>query len=179
MKNLRRLEVADEDLYVSAQERKVLASRGYVEVNDVSANTIADSDSGNNSCATANSKSANDPCVVANQGPTRKLGTLVESTIEITDGIRLVIAPIPSSHVKGSLCVIVNDEYLLIGDAFYCSAKGYNVSLLADEIRCLKELSFTKVIMSHDEKIYSREESISELEGIYGRRSKDDPYVSI
>jgi glyoxylase-like metal-dependent hydrolase (beta-lactamase superfamily II) len=106
-------------------------------------------------------------------------GTIVKSPMSIEDGISLTICPIPSSHAKGSLCVIVNDEYLLIGDAFYCSAKGYNVSLLADEIRCLKELSFTKVIMSHDEKIYSREESISELEGIYGRRSKDDPYVSI
>ena len=138
MKNLQRLDVSDQELFLTAQDRQALGA----------------------------------------YAPSKQ-GTIVESQVEINDGIKLIIAPIPSSHAKGSLGVIVDDEYLLIGDAFYCSAKGYNVSLLSDEIRALKALSFTKVIMSHDEKIYSRDEVISQLEEIYGRRQKDNPYIQI
>ena len=138
MKNLRRLEVADEYLYITAQDRKVLGTYA--------------------------------PSI---------LGTIVSAPIEINDGVKLVIAPMPSSHAKGSLGVVVDGEYLILGDGFYSSAKGYNVSLLADQIRVLKALSFTKVIMSHGEKIYSRDEVIAELEGYYAKRTKDSPYIPL
>ena len=49
-----------------------------------------------------------------------------------------------------------------MGDSFYCSKKGYNVSLLHDEIALLERLSFSKVLLSHDDKIYTREEILSE-----------------
>ncbi len=143
MKNLRRLEISDEDLYITAQSRKVLATESYR------------SECGN------------------------KLGTIVTLPIEIIDGVKILITPIPSSHAKGSLGVVVDDEYLIIGDGYYCSSKGYNVSLLAEQIRCLKDLSFTKVIMSHEEKIYSKDEVIASLEEIYGQRTKDCPYISV
>ena len=154
MKNLRRLEVADEELYITTQDRKVLGTQAY------NAESI---DAGDGR------KASNFP----------KLGTLVDSPVEIHDGVKLVIAPMPSSHAKGSLGVIVDDEYLILGDGFYCSSKGYNVSLLADQIKTLKALSFTKVIMSHDETVYSRDEVIAELEGYYAKRTKDSPYIPL
>lgn len=104
-------------------------------------------------------------------------GTIVKSPMSIEDGISLTICPIPSSHAKGSLCVTIDNEYLFLGDAFYCSIKGYNVSLLYDEIQTLKGLSFTKAVMSHDEKIYSRDEIISRLESIYAKKDKSSPYI--
>lgn len=155
MKNLKRLDVSDNELLLTVQDRKVLATKAYC---DVSIDAAEDENGSNGSTGL-------------------KLGTIVEKTVEIRDGVKLVICPIPSSHAKGSLGVIVDDEYLFLGDGFYGSAKGYNVSLLSDEIRTLKGLSFTKVIMSHDEKIYSRDEVISELEGFYAKRTKDSPYI--
>ena len=143
MKNLRRLVVADEDLFISAQSRKVLATGAYT---------------------------AEMP---------RKSGIIVTDKVEISDGVRLVIVPMPSSHAKGSLAVSVDEEYLFLGDGFYCSSKGYNVSLLSEQIKALKDLSFTRVIMSHDEKVYSRDEVISELEAIYGKRTKESPYIAV
>ena len=104
---------------------------------------------------------------------------IVDEPLIIDDGIRIGIYPVPSSHAKGSLLVTVGDEYLFLGDSFYCSSKGYNVSLLFDEIRLLKDLKYNKVIMSHDDKIYSKEEIVSELESIYLRKEKNNPYISI
>ncbi|MCR5556169.1 MAG: MBL fold metallo-hydrolase [Butyrivibrio sp.] len=154
MKNLRRLDVVDEELYLTAQDRRVLATDAYNP-------ELLDEGDGQ--------KPVNFP----------KLGTLVESPTEIRDGVMLVIAPIPSSHAKGSLGVIVDDEYLILGDGYYSSAKGYNVSLLSEEIKTLKALSFTRVIMSHDETVYSRDEVIAELESYYAKRTKDSPYIPI
>ncbi|SFC43745.1 MBL fold metallo-hydrolase [Butyrivibrio sp. YAB3001] len=106
-------------------------------------------------------------------------GTLVQNNIEIDDGVKIRIVPLPNSHAKGALCVMVNDEYLVLGDSFYCSKRGYNVSLLHDEIAVLEEFSFSKVLLSHDEKIYAREEILSELKYIYKNREKGNPYISI
>ena len=97
----------------------------------------------------------------------RSTGTVVTQPLEIVDGVKLLIVPMPSCHSKGSLVVAVNDEYLFMGDSFYCSQKGYNASILSEQIRCLKSISFTKVVLSHDEKVYTRDEIISELEAFY------------
>ncbi len=140
MKNLRRLQVDDENLYLTEQTRKVLDAPVYKEISV-------------------------------------KKGTLVTAAITLSDGIEITVFPIPSSHAKGSLGVIADREFLFLGDSFYSSAKGYNVSLLYDEIKTLKEVSFTKVIMSHDEKIYSRDEIIGELESYYAKREKSNPFI--
>lgn len=105
-------------------------------------------------------------------------GNIVKQTIEINDGINLKIIPIPNSHAKGSLAVVVNDLYLLIGDSLYCNSKGYNVSLLNAEIRLLKELNYSYVISSHKDKVYEKDTVIKELEFYYSKRSKDKPYIS-
>jgi glyoxylase-like metal-dependent hydrolase (beta-lactamase superfamily II) len=142
MKNLRRLDVNDNDLYLTEQTRKVLDAPVYKE------NYV-------------------------------KKGTIVSAPLTLNDGIRITVFPVPSSHAKGSLGVIADDKYLFLGDSFYSSAKGYNVSLLFDEIKTLKEMSFSKVIMSHDEKIYSREEVMGELENYYEKRQKNHPFILI
>ena len=142
MKNLKRLDISEDMLFLGDHTEKILESRVY-----------------------------SDEFV--------KCGTVVKKSLEMTDGIKLQICPIPSSHAKGSLGVIVCNEYLLIGDGYYCSSKGYNVSLLHDEISVLKSLDFTKVIMSHDEKVYSKEEILSELEAIYAKKDKSSPFIIV
>ena len=73
----------------------------------------------------------------------------------------------------------VNDEYLIIGDAFYSNVKGYNVSLLSEEIKLLKELDFRYVLMSHKDKLHEKDEIISILEKVFKKREKDNPYISV
>ena len=106
-------------------------------------------------------------------------GTEVDSKVVIEDGVNIVIVPIPNSHAKGSLCVTVNDEYLILGDAFYSNIKGYNVSLLSEEIKLLKELKYSYVLMSHKDKAHGKEEIISILEKIYNKREKDNPFIPV
>lgn len=113
---------------------------------------------------------------------TRKVynkGTVIKEPFEIKDGVTLKVFPIANSHAKGSLCVTVNDEYLFIGDSYYCSAKGYNVSLLHDEIEFLRNLVFTKAICSHEEVIHTKEEILSELEECYSKRETGNPYIKL
>ena len=67
-------------------------------------------------------------------------GNVIKDKYEINDGINLKIISIPNSHAKGSLCLLINNEYLLIGDSLDGNRNGLNVSLLYDEIKLLKEL---------------------------------------
>lgn len=113
-------------------------------------------------------------------GYTRKYtgkGTEVKEKIVIEDGVKIVIAPLPNSHAKGSLCVTVGDEYLIIGDAFYSSSKGYSVSLLGEEIKTLKSLEFKEVLMSHKQRMHPREIVIGSLEKFFAQREKGIPYI--
>ena len=115
-------------------------------------------------------------------GYTRKgvgYGTEITSQTVIDDGIKLVITPIPNSHAKGSLCVAVNDEYLIMGDAFYSNVKGYNVSQLGEEIKLLKNLEYKYVLMSHKEKLHEKNEVIKILEDIFSKREKDNPFIQV
>ena len=105
-------------------------------------------------------------------------GNKCQNMIEINDGINLKIIPLPNSHSKGSLILIVNDEYLFVGDALYSNRNGYNVSLLNEEIRILKELKYDKVLVSHENNIYSKEEILMELEYFYSKRDKNKPNIS-
>ena len=109
---------------------------------------------------------------------TLKKGTIVDSEITISDGQEIRIIPIKNSHAKDSLCVVVNNEYLFLGDAFYSTMKGYNVSLLHDEIALLESIPFSKAVFSHDNSIYDRDYVIGSLKEIFGKRQKDNPYIS-
>ncbi len=106
-------------------------------------------------------------------------GTVITEKTVIDDGVNITILPIPNSHAKGSLCVVVNSEYLIMGDAFYSNVKGYNVSLLSDEIRLLKSIDHRYVLLSHKSKIHDREEITGLLEKTYMLRKKDEPFIPI
>lgn len=106
-------------------------------------------------------------------------GNVIKDIYEINDGINIKIISIPNSHAKGSLCVIINNKYLLIGDALYSNRYGYNVSLLNEQLKLLKKLEFEYVISSHKKKMYSKDNIIHELEYYYSKRSKDKPYISL
>ena len=104
-------------------------------------------------------------------------GNVVNDIFEINDGINLKIIHIPNSHAKGSLCLIVNDEYLLIGDSLDGNRNGLNVSLLYDEIKLLKSLNYKYILTSHDDVIYNKDEVIKDLEYYYSKREKNKPYI--
>ncbi len=104
-------------------------------------------------------------------------GNVVNDIFEINDGINLKLIHIPNSHAKGSLCLIVNDEYLLIGDSLDGNRNGLNVSLLYDEIKLLKSLNYKHILTSHDDVIYNKDEIIKNLEYYYSKREKNKPYI--
>lgn len=106
-------------------------------------------------------------------------GTVIKEPMHIEDGVFMDILPLPSSHAKGSLTVIVNKTVILLGDGCYSNNKGYNVSLLHDMIKILKAAEFTTAIKSHESKEYTKEELIEELETIYFLREKNNPYISL
>lgn len=111
-------------------------------------------------------------------------GIILEKEYIIDDGVRLCMIPIASSHSKGCIALMVNDEYAFLGDATYCTVvKGqavYNASLLYDEIKQLKEINASYFALSHDIAfIHKKEDVICELEGIYSRREKGNPYIPV
>jgi len=108
-----------------------------------------------------------------------KCGTKILDSITIEDGANIRISAIPSSHAKGSLAITVDNKWLFLGDSYYCSVKGYNVSLLHDEIEFLKNEPFEYAILSHDKNRYSKKEILDNLKAIYSSRSKNEPYIKL
>lgn len=108
-----------------------------------------------------------------------KRGTEINDSITIEDGTIIRISAVPSSHAKGSLAITVDNKWLFLGDSYYCSSKGYNVSLLHDEIIFLENELFEYAIMSHDDTKYTKEQILSNLKEIYSRRDKNEPYIKL
>lgn len=106
-------------------------------------------------------------------------GTVIKEPMHIEDGVFMDILPLPSSHARGSLTIIVNKSVILLGDGCYSNNKGYNVSLLHDLIKILKAAEFTTAIKSHESKEYTKEELIGELEEIYSHKESGNPYISL
>ena len=106
-------------------------------------------------------------------------GTVIKEPMHLTDGVVIDILPLPSSHAKGSLTAIVNEDTILLGDGCYSNNKGYNVSLLHDLIKVLKAAEFKKAVKSHEPDTYTKEELINELETIYSFKEKRNPYISL
>ncbi len=102
--------------------------------------------------------------------------------ILVEDGVKLEIYPIPNSHAKGSLALVVNESYVFLGDALYSKTKNgkyvYNAQLLKEEIELLKKLSAKFIISSHAiSPIREKNIELSKLEEIYAKRQKDDAYI--
>ena len=72
-------------------------------------------------------------------------------------------------------------NYLFVGDALYKSNKGlYNVNALNAQIKLLKNESIHYVICSHREPlIRNKEDVLKELEYIYSKRNKTEPYIEV
>lgn len=107
-----------------------------------------------------------------------KRGTVVREKVSFSDGPLVEIIPMPSSHAKGCLCVLLDHDILLMGDSFYGHIdRGYNVSLLYDQMKAIRELEFTTAIMSHDTRTHSKKKLIRLLEMYYSRRVPGRDYI--
>ncbi len=112
--------------------------------------------------------------------------TLVTGRITIHDGVKLDIIPLRSSHARGSLALMVNDDFLFLGDATYpCLGKEkepdyYNVQLLKDQIEQLRSLPATRCGLSHD-RVFVRPMNVvlRQLEGAYNNRDPRSPYIKL
>lgn len=107
---------------------------------------------------------------------------IVDTPIMVSDGVELMIFPMPSSHAKGSLAVTVDENYTFLGDATYCTGKKgkavYNAQLLKEQIDLLKTLRSDYVLLSHADPFMKERIQVTEqLENIYGRRKKGEPYI--
>ena len=109
-------------------------------------------------------------------------GDIVTEPVTIEDGVKLTIAPMPSSHSKGSLALIVNDELAFVGDATYSSSDNngafYNAQLLQEEIRFLENSPASKVFLSHEKRpIKPKEVIIRQLKAVLGKWDKKGPCI--
>ncbi|MBO4416451.1 MAG: MBL fold metallo-hydrolase [Lachnospiraceae bacterium] len=100
------------------------------------------------------------------------------------DGVKVDVIPIPNSHCKGALMMMVDDEYAFIGDSSYCMTKDgkgcYNAQLLKEEIDLLERIPADKILVSHDRKfIRDKAVVLRQLKAIYGRRTSDSPYIFV
>ncbi|MBQ6090933.1 MAG: MBL fold metallo-hydrolase [Lachnospiraceae bacterium] len=110
--------------------------------------------------------------------------TLVTERITINDGVKLDIIPLRTSHARGSLALMVNDDFIFLGDATYpCLGYDkepdyYNVQLLKDLIEQLKSLSATRCGLSHDHRfVRPKNVVLRQLEGVYNNRDPKSPYI--
>ena len=111
-------------------------------------------------------------------------GIRVTEPVTITDGVKLELIPVPCTHAKGSLLMVVDDDIVFTGDATYAMWKDgkvlYNAQLLKQEIAVLESLKAKRCFLSHDGgKIKSMESVISVLVKIYEKREKDSPYICV
>jgi glyoxylase-like metal-dependent hydrolase (beta-lactamase superfamily II) len=108
-------------------------------------------------------------------------GNIVDKILKLSPSV--TIYPLNTSHSKGSLMLELNEEYLLVGDALYTGIiqgeKAYNVNMLKETIETLKLSKAKKIILSHDETIYSKDKILKELGNIYNKREKNKPFIFI
>ena len=117
-------------------------------------------------------------------------GEIVREPLIIWDNtdLKLAILPMPSSHSKGSLALIVNDEYIFMGDSTYCryipkkegeeERAEYNIQKLKEQIDLLKSIKADKCLISHEKRfIRPKKVVIRQLESIYERRRPGENVV--
>ena len=104
------------------------------------------------------------------------------------EDMKLEILPMPSSHSKGSLALIVNDEYIFMGDSTYCryipkkegeeERAEYNIQKLKEQIDLLKSIKADKCLISHEKRfIRPKKVVIRQLESIYERRQPGENII--
>lgn len=113
------------------------------------------------------------------------MGEIVDekADVSVNDGeISVQIKYLPNSHCKGALMMTVNHKYTFIGDAIYAKQigkdRGYNVSILAEQIRILKEIDTEYFCVSHKKKyVVTKKIIIDFLESIYAKRKQGEAYI--
>lgn len=113
-----------------------------------------------------------------------KTGHVVNEPQTIEDGLQIQILPVPNSHAKGSLALVIDHEVALLGDATYPQVRpikdAYNVQLLAEEIKILQGLEVRYFALSHKKPVVREKASVvAYLEGVYAKRQKDNPLIEI
>ena len=107
---------------------------------------------------------------------------VVMEPLSFDDGVRIQILPMPNSHAKGSLALIV-DDYVFLGDATYPmvghgSPDVYNVQILGEQIKLLKTLSASRFCLSHKRGLVRDKSSVIQfLESVLARRQKNENYI--
>lgn len=106
----------------------------------------------------------------------------VATPLSFEDGVHIEILPMPNSHAKGSLALVV-DDYVFLGDATYPMVGHgepdvYNVQILEQQIKLLKSLSATRFCLSHKRGLVRDKISVIQfLESVYARRQKNENFI--
>lgn len=114
------------------------------------------------------------------------LGTAITKRLTIAtkedEGIDLQIIPLPSSHAKGCLSLMLDEDTLFTGDATYpCLKNGepvYNATLLKEQMAVLASLPATRYYLSHDKGKLRKYQLIQrQLSNAYAKWDKTTPYI--
>ena len=106
----------------------------------------------------------------------------VSSPLLFDDVVHIEILPMPNSHARGSLALIV-DDYVFLGDATYPmvghgAPDVYNVQILEQQIKMLKSLTASRFCLSHKRGLVRDKTSVIQfLESVYARRQKNENYI--
>ena len=106
----------------------------------------------------------------------------VTSPLSFDDGVHIEILPIPNSHAKGSLVLVV-DDFVFLGDATYPMVGHgepdmYNVQILELQIKMLKSLNASRFCLSHKRGLVRDRNSVIQfLESVLARRQKNENYI--
>ena len=106
----------------------------------------------------------------------------VTTPLSFDDGVHIEILPIPNSHAKGSLVLVV-DDFVFLGDATYPMVGHgepdmYNVQILEQQIKMLKSLSASRFCLSHKRGLVRDRNSVIQfLESVLARRQKNENYI--
>ena len=106
----------------------------------------------------------------------------VAAPLSFDDGMHIEILPIPNSHAKGSLALVV-DDFVFLGDATYPMVGHgepdvYNVQILEQQIKMLKSLSASRFCLSHKRGLVRDKSSVIQfLESVFARRQKNENYI--
>jgi len=111
-------------------------------------------------------------------------GNVVDKPLELNDGVKIRIIPIPSSHSKGCLALEINDEYAFLGDAIYPTYRDdkreYNSQLLKAQIEVLESLRANQFYLSHDSKPFvGKKVIVLFLKSIYDKRNVNENKIII
>lgn len=122
---------------------------------------------------------------------------IIEDEAITGEPLRLEIYPLPSSHAKGCLALIVNDEYVFLGDATYCTwketgmgedeetapGKGravYNVQQVKAQLDFFGNIKADKLCLSHDRKfVRPKKVVLRELQSLYASREPGENIIVV